>query len=105
MQVSKNMLNFANVIKCLIMDIALNSTDNYWNLLKHLSSDVKLELIARLSRSLQNDKADSKSENVSASSFYGVWTDSDFPMDADSMVSEIKNSRSFNKRNIEALYD
>ena len=67
------MLNFANVIKCLIMDIALNSTDNYWNLLKHLSSDVKLELIARLSRSLQNDKADSKSENVSASSFYGVW--------------------------------
>lgn len=85
------------------MDIALNSTDNYWNLLKHLSSDVKLELIARLSRSLQNDKAVSK--NVSASSFYGVWTDSDFPMDADSMVSEIKNSRSFNKRNIEALYD
>ena len=99
------MLNFANVIKWLIMDIALNSTNNYWNLLKHLSSDVKLELISRLSRSLQNDKADSKSENVSASSFYGVWTDSDFPMDADSMVSEIKNSRSFNKKDIEALYD
>ena len=105
MQVSKIMLNFVNVIKCLIMDIALNSTDNYWNLLKHLSSDVKLELIARLSRSLQNDKADSKSENVSASSFYGVWPASDFPMDADSMVSEIKNSRSFNKKDIEALYD
>lgn len=103
MQVSKIMLNFVNVIKCLIMDIALNSTDNYWNLLKHLSSDVKLELIARLSRSLQNDKAVSK--NVSASSFYGVWKDSDFPMDADNMVSEIKKSRSFNKRNIEALYD
>ncbi len=96
---------FAKVIKCLIMDIALNSTNNYWNLLKHLSSDVKLELIARLSKSLQNEKADSKSENVSASSFYGVWKDSDFPMDADGMVSEIKNSRSFNKRDIEALYD
>ena len=53
------MLNFATVIKCWIMDIALNSTNNYWNLLKHLSSDVKLELISRLSRSLQNDKADS----------------------------------------------
>ena len=92
MQVSKIMLNFVNVIKCLIMDIALNSTDNYWNLLKHLSSDVKLELISRLSRSLQNDKADSKRDNVSASSFYGVWKDSDFPMDADSMVSEIKLS-------------
>ena len=74
------------------MDIALNSTNNYWNLLKHLSSDVKLELISRLSRSLQNDKADSKRDNVSASSFYGVWKDSDFPMDADSMVSEIKLS-------------
>lgn len=93
---SKFMLNFANVIKCLIMDIALNSTNNYWNLLKHLSSDVKLELIARLSRSLQKEKADSKTETVSASSFYGVWKDSDFPMDADSMVSEIKNSRTFN---------
>ena len=70
------MLNFATVIKCWIMDIALNSTNNYWNLLKHLSSDVKLEL----------------RDNVSASSFYGVWKDSDFPMDADSMVSEIKLS-------------
>ena len=87
------------------MDIVLNSTNNYWYLLKHLSSDVKLELIARLSKSLQNEKTDSKSENVSASSFYGVWKDSDFPMDADGMVSEIKNSRSFNKRDIEALYD
>ncbi len=57
-----------------------------------MSSDVKLELISRLSRSLQNDKADSKRDNVSASSFYGVWKDSDFPMDADSMVSEIKLS-------------
>ena len=79
------------------MDIALNSTNNYWYLLKHLSSDVKLELIARLSKSLQNEKGDSKSENVSASSFYGVWKDSDFPMDADGMVSEIKNSRSSNR--------
>jgi hypothetical protein len=87
------------------MDLAFNSANSYWDLLKHLSSDVKLELIARLSRSLQNDKSDSKSENVSASSFYGVWTDSDFPMDADSMVSEIKNSRSFKKKDIEALYD
>lgn len=79
------------------MDIVLNSTNNYWYLLKHLSSDVKLELIARLSKSLQNEKTDSKSENVSASSFYGVWKDSDFPMDADGMVSEIKNSRSSNR--------
>lgn len=79
------------------MDIALNSTNNYWYLLKHLSSDVKLELIARLSKSLQNEKTDSKGENVSASSFYGVWKDSDFPMDADGMVSEIKNSRSSNR--------
>jgi len=79
------------------MDVALNSTNNYWYLLKHLSSDVKLELIARLSKSLQNEKTDSKSENVSASSFYGVWKDSDFPMDADGMVSEIKNSRSSNR--------
>ena len=85
------------------MDIALNSANSYWELLKHLSSDVKLELIARLSRSILNDDI-VKKEKVSASSFYGVWKDTDFPMDADAMVSEIKHSRTF-KNDIEALYD
>ena len=86
------------------MDIALNSANSYWELLKHLSSDVKLELIARLSKSLLNENSVSRKENISASSFYGVWKDSDFPMDADAMVSEIKHSRVF-KNDIDSLYD
>jgi hypothetical protein len=86
------------------MDLAFNSANSYWDLLKHLSSDVKLELIARLSKSLLNENSASRKENISASSFYGVWKDSDFPMDADAMVSEIKHSRVF-KNDIDSLYD
>ena len=33
------------------MNIAINTANNYWNLLKFLSNDVKIELIAKLSNS------------------------------------------------------
>jgi len=32
---------------------------------------------------------------VSASDFYGVWKDSEFKMDSDELVKEIKASRTF----------
>ena len=57
------------------MDMALNTVDNYWNLLKNLSNDVKLELIAKLSNSLVRK---GKEQPISASRFYRVWKDSDF---------------------------
>lgn len=32
---------------------------------------------------------------ISASDFYGVWKDSEFKMDSDELVKEIKSSRIF----------
>lgn len=75
------------------MDIALNTADNYWSLLRSLSPNIKLQLISKLSDSLIHKKKGDK--NVDASQFYGVWKDADFAMDADAMVDEIKASRSF----------
>lgn len=65
------------------MDVSIINTDvnRYWNVLKDLSSEVKLELIARLSNSLLAQKElfdKEKSKPLSASRFYGVWKDSDF---------------------------
>ena len=80
---------------------AINTTNNYWNILKFLSNDIKLQLIAKLSNSLV---AASKSQDkeISASRFYGVWRDDDFAMSSDEMAKEIKSSRTF-KDAIEAF--
>ena len=78
--------------------ILLESND-YWNIIKDVSDEVKLDLIARLSNSLLHRKT--KKEVRSASSFYGVWKDSDF-MDADRLTDEIRLSRKF-KDDIEAI--
>ncbi len=80
------------------MDISINVADNYWNLLKNLSTEVKLELIAKLSNSLLSKPHPS----VSASQFYGVWSDSDFNMSSDELASKIKESRKF-KDDVEAF--
>lgn len=75
------------------MDIALRETNSYWNLLKNLSDNIKLQLIARLSNSLLEKKVDNKTSNISK--FYGAWKDEDFPMSAEEMVKDIKMSRHF----------
>ncbi len=81
------------------MDVALSTTNNYWNLLKFLSDDIKLALIAKLSNSIV---AKPKVKMVSASDFYGVWKDSDFDMNSDELAKEIKASRTF-RDDIEAF--
>ena len=80
------------------MDDTLNLPNEniYWNMLKDLSNEAKLELIARLSNSLLHQEAKTK---ISASSFYGVWRDDDVPED---LAEEIKVSRRF-KNDIEAF--
>ena len=83
-----------------IMEISLNTTNNYWSILKFLSSDMKLELIAKLTNSLLS--RNKKAKEIDASQFYGTWKDADFPMDADEMVNEIKESRKF-RNDIEAF--
>ncbi len=81
------------------MDIALNTTDNYWNLLKNLNKEAKLELIAKLSNSLL---IKAKKRSVSASQFYGVWSDADFKMSSDELADKIKEDRKF-KDNVVAF--
>lgn len=71
---------------------------NYWFMLKDLSNEVKLELISRLSSSLLRKE---ESETLSASRFYGTWTDED-AMEANLLNDEIRKSRSF-KDDIQAF--
>lgn len=73
------------------MDTAINNTNNYWSVLKDLSKEAKLDLIARLSNSLLHKD---KEKVVSADSFYGVWKDGDSD-DADLLKRTIKSSRKF----------
>ena len=68
------------------MDTAINNTNNYWSVLKDLSKEAKLDLIARLSNSLLHKD---KEKVVSADSFYGVWKDGDL------LNETIKSSRKF----------
>lgn len=77
----------------------LPESNDYWNILKDVSDEVKLDLIARLSNSLLHPKV--KKKVRSASSFYGVWKDTDF-MDVDNLIKEISKSRRF-KDDIEAF--
>lgn len=68
---------------------SVSTTKNYWNILKHLSDDVKIDLIALLSTSLQKKNE----QTVSASDFYGCWGDDG--MDTEDFINELRESRSF----------
>lgn len=71
----------------------------YWNLLKGLSSDIKVKLINRLSESLVRKEEKS---NDSAMSFYGAWNDDE--RSAEEIIDEIRTSRHFrNRDNIDML--
>lgn len=71
-------------------------TDGYVELLKHLSSSSKLELISKLAQSIKQDVQDS---NLDFQKAFGAWDEKD---DAEALVESIRNSRVFN-RNIETL--
>lgn len=38
------------------MEVSVSNADRYWNLLKDLSNEMKLDLIARLSNSMRQEK-------------------------------------------------
>ena len=72
-----------------------NSAIRYWNILKHLSADEKIDLIALLSQSLKEDTK----PKVSGKKYYGIWgedgmTDQEF-------VDEIRSMRVFQRDIIE----
>lgn len=67
--------------------------DNYFALLKNLSPENKLELIARLSKSMRNSNKAKK--EVSLRSLYGSWVSD---QSADEIIDELKSSRNFERK-------
>jgi hypothetical protein len=70
--------------------------EGYFEILKHLDSNDKLDLIAKLSQSIKTDQKAPKSEFKKA---FGAWDKKD---SAEDLINTIKKSRSIN-RNIEEL--
>lgn len=73
----------------------LNTTliDSYYTLLKSLSPNNKLELIARLSKSMKTTKK--REKGISLESLYGSW-ESD--QTADELIEELKAARNFTRK-------
>ena len=78
------------------IDINAKLIDNYFALLKNLSTNSKLDLIAKLSQSIKTDISNKRSSFDKA---YGAW---DSEESADELIATIKESRTF-YRNIEEL--
>lgn len=71
----------------------------YWDLLKGLSNDVKIALIAKLSDSILSSATQEKSQAKTLGDFYGCMKDdADFPS-----IKEIKSVMEDNDKDIERL--
>lgn len=69
-------------------------SNTYWEMLKDLSSDIKLELIAKLSASLvAKDNTSDTSKNWT-SEFVGRWEDD---RTADEVIEDIRGARTSNR--------
>ncbi|WP_159469130.1 hypothetical protein [Dyadobacter sp. 3J3] len=75
------------------MDANTNIIDSYYTLLKNLSPDNKLELIARLSKSMKTTKK--KEKEITLDALYGSWISD---QTADEMVAELKEARNFSRK-------
>ena len=71
----------------------IDIADYYFGLLKHLSTDSKLELITRLSDSIKT-KTKVKKENRLDASFGAFITD----QTAEEMIADIRSSRTFTRQ-------
>lgn len=71
------------------------TADNYWNIIRYLSPDDKLDLITMLTKSLKKTTP----KRVLAKKYYGIWGDDG--MSDDEFVKELKSLRSFNREIIE----
>lgn len=77
----------------IVPEMNIPNMDTYWSILKNLSSDMKLELISRLSKSLLS-KDQSIDDNWAIRQFAGEWKDS---RSAESIIEDIRNSRTSNR--------
>lgn len=73
-------------------DLNFDLIESYVSLLKNLSAANKLELISRLSESLNGQKTPS---NKSANDLYGAFISK---KSADEIIAELKNNRQFNRK-------
>ncbi|MBX2930743.1 MAG: hypothetical protein KF781_02210 [Chitinophagaceae bacterium] len=74
-------------------DLDTTLIDSYYTLLKSLSPNNKLELIARLSKSMKTTKK--KEKEISLDSLYGSWQSD---QTADELVAELKAARNFTRK-------
>lgn len=74
-------------------DVDMNLVDSYYTLLKNLSPNNKLELIARLSKSMKTSKKAKK--DTSWEALFGSW---ELDQSADEFVEELKKDRNFNRQ-------
>lgn len=77
------------------IDIDTNLVDSYYTLLKSLSPNDKLELIARLSKSMKTTKAQ---KDTSWETLFGSW---ELDQSAEEFVEELKKDRNFNRKSID----
>ena len=73
-------------------DLNINLINTYFGLLKNLSADSKLELIAKLSNSM---KTNSQANNDSWQSLYGAFISK---QSADELIDDIKKARTFKRK-------
>lgn len=76
------------------VDINAQLIENYFALLKNLSTNSKLDLISKLTQSIKSDMVDKTSSFDEA---FGAWDKND---NVEELISSIRGARSFN-RNIE----
>ncbi|MBN8858010.1 MAG: hypothetical protein J0H29_06460 [Sphingobacteriales bacterium] len=76
-------------------EINTNLVDSYYVLLRNLSPDNKLELIARLSKSMKTTK---KAKDNSWKSLFGALI---LDQSADDFVAELKRDRKFSRKSID----
>lgn len=69
--------------------------DSYFTLLKSLSPNHKLELIARLSMSMKTTK---KLKDNSWKALFGSW---ELDQSADEFVEDLKRDRKFNRKTVD----
>ncbi len=79
------------------MTSKIDLAEHYFELLKDLDANSKLQLIELLSHSMREKHSDTDSHTFQ--SLFGAWKSDD---SAEEIIAQIRNSRSFN-RNIESL--
>lgn len=73
-------------------DLNINLIETYFGLLKNLSADSKLELIAKLSNSMKTTK---RTKDDSLKSLYGAFISK---QSADEIINDLKQARTFNRK-------